>query len=372
MTKGAFRPRLPGIERFSALYLWAVFIIIFGLWEPSLFLSNATFQSIATGQAVSGMVAIAVLIPLVCGEFDLSVGANANFVGLVAILLQVNDHWPVLPAVLLSVALGFVIGAANALIAVRFRVSSFIATLGMGSVLSAFEVIVTGGFQPAPATSSTWNNLTQDSLGGVQLVVYYFIALCIVVWWFLGYTAAGRYLYAIGGNPVAARLSGVRVDRWRSLVLILAGGIAGLSGVLFTSLSGPSLTFGPTLLLPAFAAAFLGVTQIKPGRFNVWGTFVAIYVLATGVQGLQLASGVQWLSDMFDGVALIVAVGLSVAAQGRDGRTRSGRARGQREQASEASPGAHDDPSAGGGERSLLRLDQTLAAESRPAASAEE
>jgi ribose transport system permease protein len=77
------------------------------------------------------------------------------------------------------------------------------------------------------------------------------------------------------------------------------------------------LTFGPTLLLPAFAAAFLGSTQLQPGRFNVWGTLIAIYVLATGVQGLQLVSGQQWLSDMFNGVALIVAVGLAVNRQRR-------------------------------------------------------
>ena len=88
--------------------------------------------------------------------------------------------------------------------------------------------------------------------------------------------------------------------------------IAGFAGVMFSSLNGPSLDFGSTLLLPAFAAAFLGSTQLIPGRFNVWGTLLAIYVLATGVQGLQLVSGASWLSDMFNGVALIIAVALSI------------------------------------------------------------
>jgi ribose transport system permease protein len=81
---------------------------------------------------------------------------------------------------------------------------------------------------------------------------------------------------------------------------------------MFSSLNGPSLDFGPTLLLPAFAAAFLGSTQLLPGKFNVWGTLLAIYVLATGVQGLQLVSGASWLSDMFNGCALIIAVALSI------------------------------------------------------------
>jgi ribose transport system permease protein len=119
-------------------------------------------------------------------------------------------------------------------------------------------------------------------------------------------------MYAIGGNTEAARLSGVRIERYTTLALVTSATIAGLAGVMFSSLNGPSLDFGGTLLLPAFAAAFLGSTQLIPGRFNVWGTLLAIYVLATGVQGLQLVSGASWLNDMFNGVALIVAVALSI------------------------------------------------------------
>jgi ribose transport system permease protein len=88
--------------------------------------------------------------------------------------------------------------------------------------------------------------------------------------------------------------------------------ISAIAGVLFTSQNGPSLAFGPTLLLPAFASAFLGSTQLTPGRFNVWGTLIAIFALATGVQGLELVSGASWLSDMFNGVTLILAVALSI------------------------------------------------------------
>jgi ribose transport system permease protein len=102
---------------------------------------------------------------------------------------------------------------------------------------------------------------------------------------------------------------------WGSL--IASASISGLAGVLYTSLTGPSLTFGGTFLLPAFAACFLGATQILPGRFNVWGTLIAIFVLAIGVTGLQLVTSVSWITDMFDGVALVVAVALSVTQQRR-------------------------------------------------------
>jgi ribose transport system permease protein len=304
-----------GFDRFSGLYLWALFIVVFAIWVPTSFLTVATVHSIASQQAVAGMIALAVLVPIICGHYDLSVGGNANLSGIAAVLFQVQLHWSLPLAIIVAVLVGAAVGSVNALIVVRFQVSSFIATLGMGSILSAVLIIATGNSQPQPVVSSAWDDLTQTTLGGFQIVVVYLLILALILWWFLEHTPVGRYFYAAGGNPDAARLSGVRVDRWSASSLILSGGIAGLAGVLFTSQTGPSLTFGSTLLLPAFAAVFLGSTQLQPGRFNVWGALIAIYVLATGVQGLQLASGQQWLSDMFDGVALILAVAMAVSRQ---------------------------------------------------------
>jgi ribose transport system permease protein len=306
-----------GLDRFSVIYLFAAFVITFGIWSPTEFLTATTFHAVATEQAVAGMVAIAVLIPLACGQFDLSVGSIANLTGIVAILLQTNLHWNVALAVVASVFVGVLAGFVNGFVVVRMRISSFIATLGMGSVLAAVLVIVTGSQQPPAVVDSAWGQLTQHTVFGLQIVVIYLLVLALIVWWFLAHTPIGRYMYATGGNAEAARLSGVHVDRWVWLSFILSGAISGLGGVLFTSQTGPSLVFGSTLLLPAFAAAFLGSTQLHPGRFNVWGTILAIYVLATGVQGLELVSGQQWLADMFNGVALILAVALSVNRQRR-------------------------------------------------------
>lgn len=310
------------MDRFSAVYLWGLIIVVFGLWRPQEFLTTSTFHIVATEQAVSGMVALAVLIPMTCGQFDLSVGANANLTGIVAGLLQTDHHWSVLPAILAALLIGLIIGVLNGTLVVAFGVNSFIATLGMSSILAAVLVIVTGSLQPPPPTSALWNGLTQHTVFGLQVVVLYLVGAGLIVWWLLEYTPFGRHLYAIGSNADAARLSGVRVDRLTWISLALAGCVAGLGGVLFTSLTGPSLTFGSTLLLPAFAAAFLGSTQIRPGRFNVWGTLIAIYVLATGVQGLQLVSGQEWLGQMFDGVAVIVAMALAVSRRGRGGPRR--------------------------------------------------
>jgi ribose transport system permease protein len=200
-------------------------------------------------------------------------------------------------------------------VVVRLRVNSFIATLGMGTILAAVQSIVSGNTQPVPPINAVWSDLTQINVGGFQVVFVYLIILGLITWWLLDYTPAGRYMHAVGGNPDAARLSGVKVGHWVWLSLIGSATISGVAGVLYGSQSGPSLTYGPGLLLPAFAAVFLGSTQFKPGRFNVWGTLLSIYVLATGVQGLEYVTGVQWLNDMFNGVALILAVAFALWRQ---------------------------------------------------------
>jgi ribose transport system permease protein len=304
--------RLPslGFDRFSGLYLWAAFILIFALWVPDQFLSMSVVHSVAAQQAVTGMIALAVLIPLAAGVYDLSVGATANLSGILSVVLLNDHHWAAGTAVLAGVAVGLAIGLVNAFVVVRLGVNSFIATLGMGSILAA--MLVSSNSQPVPPTNTAFTNLTLTEVFGFQIVVLYLIILALVLWWFLAHTPGGRYLHAIGGNTEAARLSGVRVNRWTTVSLLVSSTTAALAGVLYTSLNGPSLDFGGSLLLPAFAAAFLGSTQLVPGRFNVWGTLLAIYVLATGVQGLQLTSGALWLSDMFNGVALILAVALSI------------------------------------------------------------
>ena len=307
-----------GLDRFSGFYLLAVFIIVFGIWSPGIFLTMSTVHLLASTQAVAGIIAIAALIPLICGQFDLSVGATANLTGLIAVVVQANDGWSVGPAILLTIGIAIIIGLANALIVIRFNVNSFIATLGMSSVLSAFAVIVTNSQSPPVVASAAWNNLTQYKIFGFQVIIYYLLAFALIAWWVLEHTPVGRYMRATGGNSEAARLSGIPVKKLTCWSLVASSALAGVGGVLYTSLTGPSLTFGSTLLLPAFAAAFLGSTQLQPGRFNVWGSLIAIFVLATGVEGLELVvSGAQWLSEMFNGVALIVAVALAASRQGK-------------------------------------------------------
>lgn len=303
-----------GFDRFSGLYLWAAIIIFFTLRQDQ-FATPGTAHTIAGQQSIVGMLALALMVPLACGAFDLSVGSVANFATVNAVLF-INSGWAWPIAAVVAVLISLAIGAVNALVVVRLHVSSFITTLGIGSMVMATQVVVTANTQPAYPLNPSWATFTNHSVFGFQIIFVYFLLAALILWWVLARTPVGRYLYAIGSNEEAARLSGLRVGGFVGASLIASATIAGIAGVMFASLTGPSLTYGSGYLLPAFAAAFLGSTQLVPGRFNVWGTVIAILVLATGVQGLQIAyPQAQWLQPMFSGAALIIAVAIAANRQ---------------------------------------------------------
>lgn len=306
-----------GLDRFSGLYLGVLFVIVFSISMPDIFFTTATMHTIASQQAITAMLALAVIIPLSAGVFDLSIGATITISAVTVTQLQSANGFGMWTSIAIALVMGAVIGAANGFFVVKLGISSFIATLASGTILVAVQAIITDNSQPLPPTSSAWLSFTQTKIFGFQIIVVYLLVLAVFIWWVLAHTPVGRYIYASGGNPEAARLTGVRVGRWVWLSFLAAGTISALAGVFYASLIGASLTFGSAMLLPAYAAAFLGSTQIRPGRFNVWGTLIAVYVLAIGVQGIQFLTNVQWLNEMFNGVALLVAVAFATWRQTR-------------------------------------------------------
>ena len=168
---------------------------------------------------------------------------------------------------------------------------------------------------------TSFQGLTSHSPFGIPSVVFYVVALAGISWYVLERTPVGRRMHATGANADAARLAGVRTVRYKFGAFVVCGLGASIAGILLMAQIGSvDQTVGPPYLLPAFAACFLGSTQFTPGRFNVWGTILALYLLATGVHGVQLAGGKLWITDLFNGVALIVAVGFAVISERRQVR----------------------------------------------------
>jgi len=271
--------------------------------------------------AITTIVALGLVVALATGVFDLSVGAVLGFSAVLSAHLMVEQNLPPVVAVAISLAFGFVVGVVNGVIIVKYKVDSFIATLAMSSVLIALQEWLTGN-QQIIGLSSGFKRISTIKPLGVPIAFIYMLLLAFVLWYVLQFTPLGRYLYATGGSREIARLAGLRPDRWVALSLIVSSLVAAFAGiVVLARVSGAGPTLGGTYLLPVFAAAFLGATQITPGRFNVWGTVVAVFVLATGSKGLQLAGFEPWVDKMFYGVVLVLSVILAGSTRLRQRRT---------------------------------------------------
>jgi ribose transport system permease protein len=295
----------------SALYVFVVIFAVFSFWVPDTFLAGDTWKALLDSQAVTALLAVGLVIALSAGVFELAIGAELGFGAILVAWLLSKQGVAIGPAIALTVLAGAAIGLANGLLVVKARIDSFIATLGMSSVLLAMIAWVSSS-QQILGLSQSFQDIGTTEMLGITLPVYIMLATALAVWYVLDRTPLGRRIYATGGNIEAARLAGVRTELVMVGSLVACAAIAATAGILVSSRLGTGdPTIGPAYLLPAFAAAFLGSTQFRGGRFNVWGTIVAVYVLATGVKGLQLAGAPIWIPDLFNGVALLIAVGMA-------------------------------------------------------------
>lgn len=342
----AGRWRLPAVlapQRISAVYLWAVFMVVFGVLQKDTFLTETTVRLVFTEGVITAVLALAFLIPLAANQFDLSIGAMMSFSLVIVNWIGLNTDLPAGVGAVAALAACAFVGAISGFLVVRLRVNSFIATLGISQVLTAVVIYISDNRQLTGAFSDSYERLGRADIGGFPVIVIYLLVIAVVVWFVMEQTPVGRYLFATGGNAEAARLAGVRTDRliWGSLVA--SGVLAGCAGLLFSMKVGTfSTAVGPGFLFPAVAAVFLGASQFSQ-RPNVWGTLVAYFALAFGIKGLQLeaGSGSIWVRPLFEGTALIVAVALA-ARTGMLGDGAQRRLRGRRASAAQVAPGAAD------------------------------
>ncbi len=301
------------IEQLSGLYVLALLIVFFGITTGDTFLTMATFRGVLSDQAIVAVASIGLLVAFAAGAFDLSIGAVLGWSLVLVIWLQSEQSMNPFLAIVVTIIVGSLIGIVNGLVVVFLKVNSFIATLAMSSILAAGIQWISGGRQlSSQGVTSTFTDLGRFKIFEFPIPIVYMVVVAVIAWYVLEYTPVGRYLYATGGNEQASRLAGIRTQRYIFGSLAASATIASLAGVFFAARVGSaSLTVGPTFLLPAFAAVFLGSTQIKPGRVNVWGTLVAIFLLATGVKGLQLMGAPFWVDSLFNGIVLIAAVALA-------------------------------------------------------------
>jgi ribose transport system permease protein len=261
------------------------------------------------------ILALGITMPLRTGDFDLSIASNMGFCAALAGTLTLHGV-PVGLAIVIALAAGLGVGIINAILIVIVGINAFIATLGTMTILGGLAVAVTGGHVVSGLPDALTTLSRHDVVLGLPAGVFYGWILAAVLWYVYEYTPFGRQLLFVGGNPDAARLAGVPVRRVRMAAFILSGVFGAVGGIVLVGILGavdPSI--GPQFLLPPYAAAFLSTTAIQVGRFNVVGMLIGLYLLAVGITGLQLIGVASWISDVFNGGALVLAVGFAGLAR---------------------------------------------------------
>jgi ribose transport system permease protein len=306
------------LYRYGLLAAWVLLAVIFAALEPSQFASIAEVKTIFGTQSVLLVLAIGLMFPLVVGQFDLSFNATMATSATLLAVLNVNHGWAILPCVVVAVLVGPLVGLVNGIFVEVFAVNAFIATLGVGTVVTGLGYALSN-YATVPGVSQSLVTAVSTSVAGLPLSFYYAIALVVASWFFFRYTPTGRNMLFVGDGPDVARLSGIRVKRLRIGAFVVSGLLGALAGVILAGTFGAAgdPTQTSDYLLPAFAACFLGSTAVSPGEFNAGGTTIAVYFLITGVTGLQLLGLNDWIQQVFYGIALVCAVTLSAFASRR-------------------------------------------------------
>lgn len=300
---------------YGLVFVFLLVLAVFAALRPETFLSAGNIGNLLTSQSVTALLAFAVMLPLSTGRFDLSIGYHVGMAQVLVIGLQVNNSlsWPVAAA--LVIAIGLVVGLVNGILVTRFKIDSFIATMGMGSLLYGISNWYTGGQQIGGFDLPDGFTNLSAIVANIPLPAIYVAVVALVLWIVLERLPVGRSLYVIGSNPRAAELSGLRTDRYVAGAFAAAGLLCGIAGVLLGSiLRSGTPSVGAEYLLPAFAGALLGATSIRPGRVNVGGTVLAILIVAFSFSGVQQLGAPFYVEYFFNGGILIVAVALSVYA----------------------------------------------------------
>jgi ribose transport system permease protein len=300
------------LVRYGLLSVTVILIILFTVLLPSTFLTILTFRSILSDQSIVALVSLAQMIPLAASKFDLSVGYGIGLAHILSVGFQVEAGLPWQIAILLVCAIGLLVGIINGLLVEAAQIDSFIATLGTGSILYAISIAYTGGQQIVGQLPSGFTAINDMVVLGVPAPAVYVLVLAVTLWISFEYLPIGRYLYAIGANPRAAQLVGIPKSRYVVFAFAASGFITAVAGIILgAKLQIGQSNVGPPYLLPSFVGALLGSTAFRLARVNVWGTIVAVVLLSVGIAGIEQLGSSFYVEPLFNGVTLLIAVGLA-------------------------------------------------------------
>ncbi|MCW2994634.1 MAG: transporter permease [Conexibacter sp.] len=307
-------------SRYGLVGAFLLTLIVFSVARPSTFPTGRNAESILTSAAPPLILALGLTVVLVMQDFDLSIGAMIGLGSGAATDFMVTNGVSWFFAVLGVLAIAIAAGLVNGYMVAFLGGSSFIITLAMGTVLTGVEFAMTSQNTIYSGFSTSFQDIASKDFLGLSHQIWIAAIVAVIIWLLLDRSEIGRYMYAIGGNTEAARLSGVRVRVLRMTGFVIVAVSAAIVGLLLTSQSGSyAPNIGTSYLLPAFAAVFLGAAVFRPGEFNVAGTIVGVIFLGVIQTGLTMLDLATYMINLVQGGILVTAVLVSRLGQRRAG-----------------------------------------------------
>lgn len=309
-------PLMQFLLRYGVFAVFVVMVVIFSVLRPGVFLQIDTLRAILVGAAVLGVVASALTLVLAIGEFDLSFGSVSGIAGAIAVYAMYKLGLGVPIAILLALAAGLVAGAVNGWIVAYGKVPALIATLAVGSMALGLERAIMNDNTIYDGIPSSYIALTETSFAGLPMIVIISILTVVALSLIASFTVFGRRIYAVGGSEEAARIAGIRTRQVRWLTFLVMGLVSAFAGVLLTSQAGSYYpNSGVGLLLPAFAACFLGWSAAGANRFYPAYTYFGVLFMGTLSTGLIMIQVPSWVDNFVQGAVLVSAVLVARAAR---------------------------------------------------------
>lgn len=297
--------------RNSMLGIMVIAVVVFTVVTPR-FATAQNLQSILIAAAPFALIALGQTLVILTGGIDLSVGSVIALSAMTSAWFAVRDPQNIWLGFLLGVLVGLWVGAANGVLVSVFGITPFVATLSTLTAASGLAYAVGNG-GPILGIPAAYGDLSNTRFWGLPVPVWLMLAGLIVIAVLVHRFSFGVRIFAVGGNPVAAEIAGIKVNRVRFQVYVISGVLAGMSGVLLSSrVVNAAPTLGAGYELDAIAAVVIGGASLFGGRGSVWGTAIGLLLIQTLNNGLDIMLIPSYWQDVIKGVLIAAAVGVDV------------------------------------------------------------
>ncbi|MDR3494509.1 MAG: ABC transporter permease [Ancalomicrobiaceae bacterium] len=310
------------LKKYGIITAFIVLCAVLSVMSPY-FLTTQNILNVLRQSSINGILAIGVSFVILTGGIDLSVGSVVALAGIIGASFATTSPvagiagapYPAVLAILVGLVVGLCVGTVSGTVVARFKVPSFVVTLGMLSSVRGLTMLYTDG-KPVPSLTPSFRWMGTSTVLGIPVPIFILLFVFAISWWVLTKTRYGRYIYAVGGNPRAASTSGINVRSIRRSVYMISGVTAGLAGLLLSARTGSGLTqAGISYELDAIAAVVIGGTSLSGGVGSVTGTLVGTLIIAVMNNGLDLLGVDSNYQQFIKGLMIVFAVLIDTSRQ---------------------------------------------------------